>query len=64
MAGPRKRGAFADLPEATMRASDKFWGQVNVLRAALPRMSERGSAVLLSSIAALAPTGPDRGCRS
>ena len=44
-----------------MRASDKFWGQVNVLRAALPRMSERGSAVLLSSIAALAPTGPGSG---
>ena len=58
----RKRGAFAELPEATMRASfDKFWGQVNVLRAALPRMSERGSATLLSSIAALSPTGPTSG---
>jgi NAD(P)-dependent dehydrogenase (short-subunit alcohol dehydrogenase family) len=45
-----------------MRASfDKFWGQVNVLRAAVPRMGERGSAVLLSSIAAFAPTGPESG---
>ena len=57
-----KRGAFAKLTDETMRASfDKFWGQVNVLRAALPRMSERGSATLLSSIAALSPTGPTSG---
>lgn len=58
----RKRGAFLDLSEDTMRASfDKFWGQINVVRAALPKMAERGSLTLLSSIAALSPTGPKSG---
>lgn len=58
----KKRGAFLDLPEETMRASfDKFWGQVNVMRAAVPRMAERGSITLLSSIAALSPTGTESG---
>jgi NAD(P)-dependent dehydrogenase (short-subunit alcohol dehydrogenase family) len=39
----KKRGAFLELSENTMRASfDKFWGQVNVARAAVPKMSERG----------------------
>ena len=57
-----KRGAFLDLPEDVMRASfDKFWGQVNVARAAVPRMAERGSLTLLASVAALSPTGPDSG---
>ena len=58
----RKRGPFLELSDETMRASfDKFWGQVNVARAAVPRMNERGSITLLSSIAALSPTGPDSG---
>ena len=58
----RKRGAFLELSEATMRASfDKFWGQVNVARAALPHMAQRGSLTLLSSIAAFSPTGPGSG---
>lgn len=58
----KKRGLFLDLPEETMRASfDKFWGQVNVARGAVPKMTERGSITLLSSIAALSPTGPEAG---
>lgn len=58
----RKRGPFLDLPDATLRASfDKFWGQMNVACAAVPRMAPRGSLTLLSSIAALSPTGPDSG---
>ena len=58
----KKRGAFLRLDADTMRASfDKFWGQVNVMRAAVPRMTENGSATLLSSIAGLRPTGPASG---
>ena len=58
----KKRGPFLDLPKETMHASfDKFWGQVNVARAAVPKMTERGSITLLSSIAALSPTGPQSG---
>jgi NAD(P)-dependent dehydrogenase (short-subunit alcohol dehydrogenase family) len=58
----KKRGAFLDLSEATLHASfDKFWGQMNVARAAVPRMAARGSLTLRSSIAALSPTGPDSG---
>ena len=58
----KKRGPFLELPEGTMRASfDKFWGQVNVARAAVPKMTERGSITLLSSIAALSPSGPESG---
>ena len=58
----RKRGAFLELPEETMRSSfDKFWGQINVARGAVPKMTRRGSVTLLSSIAALSPTGPEAG---
>lgn len=58
----KKRGAFVDLSDQTMRASfDKFWGQVNILRAALPKMSAGGSAVLFASIAGLKPTGKESG---
>ncbi len=58
----KKRGAFLELDEDTMRASfDKFWGQVNVARAVVPRMTKRGSLTLLSSVAGLAPSGADSG---
>ncbi len=58
----KKRGAFLELSDETMRSSfDKFWGQINVARAAVPKMSEQGSITLLSSIAALSPTGPESG---
>ena len=58
----KKRGAFLELDDATMRASfDKFWGQVNVLRAAVPKMPAGGSATLFASIAGLKPTGRDAG---
>ncbi|MFN3945248.1 MAG: SDR family oxidoreductase [Allosphingosinicella sp.] len=58
----KKRGAFLELDDATMRASfDKFWGQVNVLRAAVPKMPAGGSATLFASIAGLKPTGKDAG---
>ena len=58
----KKRGAFLDLDEATMRGSfDKFWGQVNVLRAAAPKMPAGGSATLFASIAGLKPTGKEAG---
>ena len=58
----KKRGPFLELTDQTMRASfDKFWGQVNVARASVPKMTERGSITLLSSIAALSPSGPESG---
>lgn len=58
----KKRGPFLELTEDTMRASfDKFWGQINVARAAMPRMAQTGSLTLLSSIAAFSPTGPASG---
>jgi len=58
----KKRGAFAELTEETMRASfDKFWGQVNVLRAVKDKMNERGSATLFASIAGIQPSGPSSG---
>jgi NAD(P)-dependent dehydrogenase (short-subunit alcohol dehydrogenase family) len=58
----KKRGAFLELDDATMRASfDKFWGQVNVLRAVVPKMPAGGSATLFASIAGLKPTGKDAG---
>ncbi|HEV2605567.1 MAG TPA: SDR family oxidoreductase [Microvirga sp.] len=58
----KKRGAFLELDEAVMRASfDKFWGQVNVLRAVVPKMPAGGSATLFGSIAGLKPTGKDAG---
>lgn len=43
-------GAFADLPETEFRNffEVKFWGQYRVLRAALPHLSRKGSATLLS----------------
>ena len=41
----KKRGPFAELDRATMEPSfDKFWGQINVLRAALPILRRDGSA--------------------
>jgi NAD(P)-dependent dehydrogenase (short-subunit alcohol dehydrogenase family) len=58
----KKRGPFLKLSAETMHASfDKFWGQVNVARAAFPKMSSNGSLTLLSSIAALSPTAPGSG---
>jgi NAD(P)-dependent dehydrogenase (short-subunit alcohol dehydrogenase family) len=58
----KKRGAFLELDEATMHASfDKFWGQVNVLRASAPKMPPGGSATLFSSIAGMKPPGKDAG---
>ncbi|MBV6657326.1 MAG: SDR family oxidoreductase [Devosiaceae bacterium] len=58
----KKRGAFTELDPAIMRASfDKYWGQINVVRAAIPKLAERGSITLLSSIAGISPTGPDSG---
>lgn len=58
----KKRGAFSQLDEATMKASfDKYWGQVHVIRAALPTLSETGSVTLLSSIAGISPSGPTSG---
>lgn len=58
----KKRGPFLELDEPTMRASfDKFWGQVNVLRGAVPKMPAGGSATLFASIAGLKPTGKDAG---
>lgn len=52
-----KRGAFLNLPQATMRDSfDKFWGSVNVLRAAAPLMPAAGSITLFASVAGLKPT--------
>lgn len=51
-----KRGAFVDLPLTTMHASfDKFWGSVNVVRAAAPRLTQRGSITLFGSISGIKP---------
>lgn len=58
----KKRGAFLELEEETMRASfDKFWGQVHVARAITPRMTKSGSLTMLSSVAGISPSGPDSG---
>ncbi|MEO1657948.1 MAG: SDR family oxidoreductase [Pseudomonadota bacterium] len=58
----KKRGAFQNLPRDTMEASfDKFWGQINVLRAVTPKMPAGGSATLFSSIAGIKPSGKDSG---
>lgn len=58
----KKRGAFLELDDDTMRASfDKYWGHVNVARAVVPRMPRDGSLTMLSSVAGLAPSGPDSG---
>tara|TARA_R110002072_G_scaffold19100_29_gene71190 strand:+ start:58 stop:813 length:756 start_codon:yes stop_codon:yes gene_type:complete len=58
----KKRGAFLELEEDTMRASfDKFWGHVHVARAITPRMTKNGSLTMLSSIAGISPTGPEAG---
>ena len=57
-----KRGKFAELSDKTMHASfDKFWGQVNVLRAVSGKLSERGSATLFASIAGTKPSGRESG---
>lgn len=58
----KKRGAFLELTEQTMRASfDKFWGQVNVAREVVSRMTPKGSITMLSSVAGLAPSGAESG---
>lgn len=58
----KKRGPFLELDEDTMRASfDKFWGHINVARAAAPRMTKNGSLTMLSSVAGVSPSGPDTG---
>ena len=58
----KKRGAFAELDRATMAASfDKFWGQINVLRAVLPVLRRDGSATLFASIAGIKPAGKSSG---
>lgn len=57
-----KRGQFTELSDQTMRASfEKFWGQVNVLRAISGKLGKRGSATLFASIAGLKPSGPESG---
>lgn len=56
----KKRGGFLDLSIDVMHASfDKFWGQVNVLRAVAPHLTVDGSAVLFASVAGLKP--PSKG---
>ena len=58
----KKRGRIDDLSDETMRASfDKFWGQLNVVRAALPRLTQNASITLFSSIAGFSPSGPESG---
>lgn len=58
----RKRGRFLEMPVETMRASfDKFWGQIHILRAAIPKMPAGGSATLFASIAGISPTGASSG---
>ena len=58
----KKRGAFLELDEDTMLASfDKFWGHIHVARAVAPRMTKAGSLTMLSSIAAISPTGAEAG---
>ena len=58
----KKRGSFAGLDRATMDASfDKFWGQVNVLQAALPKLRKDGSATMFASIAGIKPAGKSSG---
>lgn len=58
----KKRGRFLELPVETMRASfDKFWGQIHILRAAVPKMPAGGSATLFASIAGINPTGASSG---
>ena len=57
-----KRGKFLNLSPEIMRASfNKFWGQVNVLRAVVPRMPDGGSATLFASIAGIRPPAADAG---
>lgn len=58
----KKRGAFTELSRETMEASfDKFWGQINVLKAIAAKMPAGGSATLFSSIAGIKPAGKDSG---
>ena len=57
-----KRGKFLDLSPEIMRSSfDKFWGQVNVLRAVVPKMRAGGSVTLFASIAGIRPPAANAG---
>jgi NAD(P)-dependent dehydrogenase (short-subunit alcohol dehydrogenase family) len=58
----KKRGKIGSISLEAMKASfDKFWGQINVVRAALPYLADRASITLFSSVAGISPPNGDSG---